>query len=146
MTKLQAFRNEISNYAYYKIAIAKMKEEIWNMEYMLFGVHGVDPSKVYIENRNYTAIEYEKLIKIEKFEVFKKKKTAEIDRMQKQIDRIDYLLHRMDKDTRRIFELIYINGLSYKETCLRMGLIDSNGKPRTGELDYLMKKEFKERL
>lgn len=143
MTELQAFRNELSNYKFYKKKLDEIEESIEDMRYKLFGVHGVDPSKVTIENKNYDAIDYERLIKLEKFQEFVNEQTEEINRIGKQLMHIHSILAKMDKTTRQVFVCIYVNKMSYPETCLKIGLIDQDGKPKTGELQYIMTKAFK---
>ena len=142
MDELQAFRNEISNYNFYVEKIIKIKEEIDDRYYELFGVRGVDPSKESLENKNNNAIELKRLENIEKFDLFKKEKEDEIKRLKSQIDHILKVLNQMDPLTSKIFISIYINNKSYAETCLRLNLIDSDNKPKIGELQYIMKKAF----
>lgn len=142
MDELQAFRNEISNYNFYVEKIIKIKEEIDDRYYELFGVRGVDPSKESLENKNNNAIELKRLESIEKFDLFKKEKEDEIKRLKSQIDHILKVLNQMDPLTSKIFISIYINNKSYSETCLRLNLIDSDNKPKIGELQYIMKKAF----
>ena len=142
MDELQAFRNEISNYNFYVEKIIKIKEEIDDKYYELFGVRGVDPSKESLENKNNNAIELKRLESIEKFDLFKKEKEDEIKRLKSQIDYILKVLNQMDPLTSKIFISIYINNKSYAETCLRLNLIDSDNKPKIGELQYIMKKAF----
>lgn len=142
MDELQAFRNEISNYNFYVEKIIKIKEEIDDRYYELFGVRGVDPSKESLENKNNNAIELKRLENIEKFDLFKKEKEDEIKRLKSQIDHILKVLNKMDQLTSQIFISIYINNKSYAETCLRLNLIDSDNKPKIGELQYIMKKAF----
>ena len=142
MDELQAFRNEISNYNFYVEKIIKIKEEIDDRYYELFGVRGVNPSKESLENKNNNAIELKRLENIEKFDLFKKEKEDEIKRLKSQIDHILKVLNKMDPLTSKIFISIYINNKSYAETCLRLNLIDSDNKPKTGELQYIMKKAF----
>lgn len=142
MDELQAFRNEISNYNFYVEKIIKIKEEIDDRYYELFGVRGVDPSKESLENKNNNAIELKRLESIEKFDLFKKEKEDEIKRLKSQIDHILKVLNQMDPLTSKIFISIYINNKSYAETCLKLNLIDSDNKPKIGELQYIMKKAF----
>ena len=142
MDELQAFRNEISNYNFYVEKIIMIKEEIDDSYYELFGVRGVDPSKESLENKNNNAIELKRLENIEKFDLFKKEKEDEIKRLKSQIDHILKVLNQMDPLTSKIFISIYINNKSYAETCLRLNLIDSDNKPKIGELQYIMKKAF----
>lgn len=144
MTELQAFRNEISNYNFYINQVKKIREQINDQFYMYFGVRGSDPSKLTLENKNQSRQELEMLYKIEKYNKFKKEKEIELKRINNQINYIKRTLNRFDELTRKIFVYIYIYNISYIETCLRLNLVDSKGKPKIGELQYLMKKAFKD--
>lgn len=137
MTKLQSFRNEISNYNFYKQEIEKLKEQIDDKFYQMFGLHAVDPSKYFLENKNYKSQEYQKLDSLEKFDIYKEEKLKQIKRMQDQIDHIDKVLFELDDKARSIFIKIYIEDKSYKQASKELNI-------PIGELQYIMKKSFKE--
>ena len=143
MTRLQSFRNEISNYNYYKREIRRLEEEISDYYYQLFGIRGVDPGKYNIENKNYIGREYQTLSNIERFDLYKEERIRQITRMRAQVEHIDSILNSFDKLTRSVFIEIYIENRSYVETCMDLKLME-NGKPKIGELQYIMKKAFKE--
>lgn len=144
MNKLQVFRNEISNYNYYLKKQEKILEEISDKRYELFGIRGLDPSKQRLENTNYNTIELQKLRNIEKYEKFYKEKIKQYNRIAMQIEYIETTLNNLDELTKSIFTKIYIEKKSYSKTCKELNLIDENKKPKIGELQYLMKKAFKE--
>lgn len=144
MDELKAFRNNIGNYNYNKKKIKKLKEQIEDKFYSYFGVKGIDPSKFYLENKNNKAFESIKLNNIEKFDRYKKQKLEEIKLLKKQNEYIDRLLNKMDDLTKNVFISIYIEESSYIDTCHKLNIIDEKGNPKIGELQYIMKKAFKE--
>lgn len=137
MTKLQSFRNEISNYNFYKQEIVKLKEQIDDKFYQIFGLHAVDPSKYFLENKNYKAQEYQMLDSLEKFSIYKEEKLKQIKRMQDQVDYVDEVLLGLDNKAKSVFTKIYIEERSYRQASKELDT-------PIGELQYIMKKSFKE--
>lgn len=137
MTELQAFRNEISNYEFYKNKVKKLYEELDDLFYKFFGVRGVDPSKEALENKNLNVLDEQRLENIEKYDQIRKEINSKILHYEKRISMIEDRMSRMSQVTRNIFEYIYIKHYSYYKTCR---LLDIS----IGELQYNMKKEFKE--
>lgn len=133
--KYYVFINKLKSYNYLKNEIIDINKELSDKWYDLFGVRGVDPSKIRIENYDQKKADEQIIEKLNLYNQLEKEKQKEIDHINYQLNQIDEQLIRMDDLTRNIFIDKYINNISFEQLSKKYSL-------SIGGLQSKMRSEF----